>query len=112
MVRQWLAGHTARRKDARLPDMGMAEPAGLAGNCLVELGCGSSPVRRAQIGVDRDFAAVRAALAAGASGGRGGGPAGPVCLVADALALPLAAARSPACLPAAFCTTSWTSGAS
>ncbi len=66
--------------------MRAAERPGSTGNYVLELGCGSHPARRAQIGIDRDFAAVRAARAFGADDS-----AGPVCLVADAFRLPLAA---------------------
>jgi SAM-dependent methyltransferase len=65
--------------------MSGAEPPDSAGKYLLELGCGSNPARHAQIGIDLDLAAVRAARASTA-----GNPAGPVCLVADALQLPFA----------------------
>jgi SAM-dependent methyltransferase len=65
--------------------MSTAEAPGSAGKYLLELGCGSTPARQAQIGIDVDLAAVQAARASGARD-----PAGPVCLVADALRLPLA----------------------
>jgi SAM-dependent methyltransferase len=66
----------------------VADPAVAAVNGVLELGCGSRPAPQARIGIDRDVAAVRAAMAATAvSAGR---PPGPVCLVADALRLPMA----------------------
>ncbi len=65
--------------------MGRAEPPGPARKYVLELGCGSHPAPNAQIGIDRDFAAVRAARASTACD-----RPGPVCLVADALRLPLA----------------------
>jgi ubiquinone/menaquinone biosynthesis C-methylase UbiE len=68
--------------------MGTAEPPGPAGNYVLELGCGSNPAPGAQIGIDRDFAAIRAAMAARESSTAD--QAGPACLVADALRLPLA----------------------
>jgi ubiquinone/menaquinone biosynthesis C-methylase UbiE len=66
----------------------VADPVVLTVNCVLELGCGSRPAPRAQIGIDRDFAAVRAAMAAKSVSA--GDPPGPVCLVADALRLPIA----------------------
>jgi SAM-dependent methyltransferase len=65
-----------------------AEPPVTAGNCLLELGCGSNPAPQAQIGIDRDFTAVRAATAARTC--TAGDAPGPAVLVADALRLPLA----------------------
>jgi ubiquinone/menaquinone biosynthesis C-methylase UbiE len=65
--------------------MRAAERPGSAGNYVLELGCGSNPAPQAQIGIDRDFAALRTARASG-----GGDRPGPVCLVADAFRLPLA----------------------
>lgn len=65
--------------------MSVAERPGSAANYVLELGCGSNPAPLAQIGIDRDFAAVRAARAASA-----GDLPGPVCLVADAFRLPFA----------------------
>jgi SAM-dependent methyltransferase len=65
-----------------------ADPAMAAVNCVLELGCGNKPAPHARIGIDRDFAAVRAAVAARAVST--GDPPGPVCLVADALRLPIA----------------------
>jgi SAM-dependent methyltransferase len=72
----------------RLQHVRAADPAVAAENCVLELGCGSKPAPHAHIGIDQDFAAVKAAIVATAVSA--GHPPRPVCLVADALRLPIA----------------------